>query len=215
MFCKRCPLVAHYISFPIEFTKARLSYCRCDFDPREDLRERPGAKDHFLASSLRFWSKSSPSSEISTQNVLIGSNILLLSFHYPQARSTKNFCQNILFFARLISWCISLPLMFDARLILLSQHILLPSCYIFTIYFIFVCFWYAVGFFFHSTTFSQAAIGISTGACPAVRGHSVLCTKYHMHDFDYHDHDAGCSYLLSHFTLQTAFSSWPLPIPQL
>ena len=106
MFCKRYPLVVHYISFSIKFTKARLSHCRCDFDLREYLRERPEAKDHFLASSLRLWSKSSPSSEISTQNVLIGSNILLPSFPYLQVRSTKLFCQNISFFAQLISWYI-------------------------------------------------------------------------------------------------------------
>merc|ERR1719204_2758906 len=40
--------------------------------------------EHFLASSLRFCSKCSPSSEISTQNVLIDSNILLPSFPYLQ-----------------------------------------------------------------------------------------------------------------------------------
>ena len=114
MFCKWYPLVVHYISFSINFTKARLSHCKCDFDQREDLRERPEAKDHFLASSLSFWSKSSPSSEISIQNVLIGSNILLPSFPYLQVRSTKLFCQNISFFALLIRWCISLPLMSDS-----------------------------------------------------------------------------------------------------
>ena len=138
MFCKRYPLVVHYISFSIRFTKARLSHCKCDFDQREDLRERPEAKDHFLASSLSFWSKSSPSSEIKTQNVLIGSNILLPSFPNLQVKFTKLFYQNILFFAQLISWCISIPLMFDACLILLSQYILLPSCYIFTIHSIFL-----------------------------------------------------------------------------
>ena len=159
MFCKRYPLVVHYISFSIKFTNARLSHCRCDFDLREDLRERPEAKDHFLASSLRFWSKSSPSSEISTQNVLIGSNILLPSFPNPQVRSTKNFCQNISFFAQLISCCISLPLMFDARLILLSQHILHPSCYIFTIYSILFAFF---NLLLHSSSAAHLSLYICT-----------------------------------------------------
>ena len=153
MFCKRYPLVVHYISFSIKFTKARLSHCRCDFDLMEDLRERPEAKDHFLGSSLRFWSKFSPSSEISTQNVLICSNILLPSFPYLQVRSTKIFCRNTSFFAQIISWFISLPLMFDARLIRLSQHILLPSCHIFTIYFIFCLYYSTAAFFLHSPSY--------------------------------------------------------------
>ena len=192
MFCKRYPLVVHYISFSIKFTKARLSHCRCDFDLMEDLRERPEAKDHFLGSSLRFCSKFSPSSEISTQNVLICSNILLPSFPYLQVRSTKIFCRNTSFFAQIISWFISLPLMFDARLIRLSQHILLPSCHIFTIYFIFCLYYSTAAFFLHSPSLSQAAIGISTGACPAVRGHSWLCIINCIYDYDYYNHEGGC-----------------------